>query len=756
MKKASRLPFPRRSARRPVRRYLRLARPDLRRLPIAAGAALVLSVLLSLQFLPDKVSLRIGDRSPSEIRAARSVTFVDTGATQQLREVAARRVARVYSRDASALAQAIQSVGDAFARALRVRDDDALPAARAKRERLEMEIGWLLTPEQIRYLLECSPQTADRLERQGIRIVGDAMAREIRSDTDDLVHARADLRPAARKLAAEPIEAGLLETLAGRSVRANLVLDRGRTERLREQARVAVRPVLGQVRAGEPLIRRDEVFTQQHLDKCKALGLVNPQLGPATVLAIVGLSVVLVATVWLFLRGYRPDIYAQPSRLALAALLLVCGVSGLKLFGALLGLPLSNVQFGYLGLMIATAVAMLAAVLVDRSLAILIAALLAVLAGLIMGHEVRFCVLTLMSSLVGIHSVTRIRERSHLLRASLNITAANVTMVWVLAGLLGDSARETLTVTVWAVLSALLAVPIFWLGVAVLEKAFGILTHVWLLELSTSEHPLLRELCVTAPGTYAHSIMVGNLAEAGAEAIGADTLFCRVASYYHDIGKMRRPHCFVENQRAENIHDRLNPSLSALIISSHVREGMELADEHRLPAQIKAIIAEHHGTSLIRYFYHQALAEHGGPSGDPILEQHFRYDGPRPQSRESGIIMLADCVEAAARCLVKPSAGRVQTLIESIFGEKLADGQLDECDLTYKDIRKVRAAFVRVLTAMMHGRVDYPEPIADGPRPGAMRGIARGLEHAGGHSELAAASREHAALAAVRSSDLER
>lgn len=369
MKKASRLPFPRRCARRPVRRYLRLARPDLRRLPIAAGAVLVLSALLSLQFLPDKVSLRIGDRSPSEIRAARSVAFVDTGATQQLREVAARRVARVYSRDASALAQAIQSVGDAFARALRVRDDDALPAARAKRERLEMEIGWLLTPEQIRYLLGCSPQTVDRLERQGIRLVGDAMAREIRSDTDDLVHARADLRPAARRLAAEPVEAGLLETLAGRSVRANLLLDRGRTERLREQARVAVRPVLGQVRAGEPVIRRDEVFTQQHLDKCKALGLVNPQLGPATVLAIVGLSVVLVATVWLFLRGYRPDIYAQPSRLALAALLLVCGVSGLKLFGALLGLPLSNVQFGYLGLMIATAVAMLAAVLVDRSLA---------------------------------------------------------------------------------------------------------------------------------------------------------------------------------------------------------------------------------------------------------------------------------------------------------------------------------------------------------------------------------------------------
>ena len=317
--------------------------------------------------------------------------------------------------------------------------------------------------------------------------------------------------------------------------------------------------------------------------------------------------------------------------------------------------------------------------------------------------------MTLISSLIGIYSVSNIRARGHLLRATLAIGTANVALVWILGGLLKDSINEVLSGSAWAVLSAGFAVGIFWFAVTLLERPFGILTHAWLLELSASDRPLLRELCLTAPGTYAHSIMVGNLAEAGAEAIGADSLFCRVASYYHDIGKIKRPHCFIENQHAENIHNKLNPSLSALIISSHVRDGLEIADQHKLPVQFKDVIAQHHGTSLIRYFYHQALAITGDEREDPVLEQHFRYDGPRPQTRESGIIMLADTVEAAARCIDKPNPARIQGLIETLIHDKLTDGQLDECDLTFKDIGKIQAAFTRILSAMLHGRIDYPD-----------------------------------------------
>jgi len=210
-----------------------------------------------------------------------------------------------------------------------------------------------------------------------------------------------------------------------------------------------------------------------------------------------------------------------------------------------------------------------------------------------------------------------------------------------------------------------------------------------------------------APGTYAHSIIVGNLSEAAAEAIGADGLFCRVASYYHDIGKVVRPHFFVENQSSENRHEGINPSLSSLIVTSHVKDGVEMAEEHKLPPPIIAIIREHHGTCLIKYFYHRAVTT-GTEESTPALEYQFRYDGPRPQTKESGIIMLADSTEAASRTLDKPTPGRIRDLIERIVRDRLADGQLDECELTFKDLEKIISSMTRSLTSLLHARVEYP------------------------------------------------
>jgi len=264
--------------------------------------------------------------------------------------------------------------------------------------------------------------------------------------------------------------------------------------------------------------------------------------------------------------------------------------------------------------------------------------------------------------------------------------------------------------------------------------------------------------------------MVGNLAEAGAEAIGANALFCRVASYYHDVGKLRRPDFFVENQHAENVHNRLNPSLSALIIASHVRDGLELADLHRLPPQIKAIIAEHHGTSLIQYFYNQAVAGSSDPSvpgrHDPVLEQHFRYEGPKPQTRESGIIMLADTIEAAVRCLNKPTTARIQSRIEELVHQKMVDGQLDECDLTFRDIQSIQTAFGRIVSGMLHGRIDYktlPKPTPGLAAQGLSVELSESLSHAlsgeethcavtdaGHYPELTEPSRQHEAVTSIR------
>jgi len=230
---------------------------------------------------------------------------------------------------------------------------------------------------------------------------------------------------------------------------------------------------------------------------------------------------------------------------------------------------------------------------------------------------------------------------------------------------------------------------------------------VRLLELSYPGNPLLKRLLTEAPGTYHHSILVGNLAEAAAEAINGDSLLTRVGAYYHDVGKLKRPYFFIENQmNTDNPHDKIAPTLSALILTFHVKDGVELAREYKLPEDIINIIEQHHGSGLCTYFYHKAL-ENG--QNESIAEEEFRYDGPKPQTREAALVMLADSVEAAVRSLQNRTYNRVEGMVHRILKDKLLDGQLDECDLTFKDLDVIASAFIQVLSGIFHARIEYPD-----------------------------------------------
>ena len=242
-----------------------------------------------------------------------------------------------------------------------------------------------------------------------------------------------------------------------------------------------------------------------------------------------------------------------------------------------------------------------------------------------------------------------------------------------------------------------------------LESAFRYTTDIKLLELSRMDHPLLKELAMRAPGTYHHSIVIGTLAEAGAESINANPLLARVAAYYHDIGKLKMPAYFIENAGDENKHDRLTPSMSSLVITSHVKEGAELAEKHRLGPGIIDIIRQHHGTSLISFFYQKAVSGKD-PDGKEVDEKSFRYPGPKPQTKEAGLVMLADAIEAASKTLPDPTPDRVQWLSQKIVNRIFTDGQLDECELTLKDLHSITKSFNRVFAGIYHQRIDYPEP----------------------------------------------
>jgi len=226
------------------------------------------------------------------------------------------------------------------------------------------------------------------------------------------------------------------------------------------------------------------------------------------------------------------------------------------------------------------------------------------------------------------------------------------------------------------------------------------------MELARPTHPLLRELLLKAPGTYHHSILVSNMAEEAAGRIGADALLARVGAYYHDVGKITRPYFFVDNQvEGVNVHERLDPRTSAQIVISHVKDGLDLAKKYRLPSKVRDFIPQHHGTSLATYFYQQARES----EGDEVNEEDFRYPGPKPQTKETAIVMLADNCEAAVRAERPASLEEIEELVRKVIGNKVLAGQLDECDLTLRDLDEIRSAFVSILEGVFHPRIKYPE-----------------------------------------------
>lgn len=671
---------------------------------------------------PDRVSLQPGDLSPREVRAARSVNYLNSVVTARLQQAALSETRPFYDYDKQATDRASQTIREIFQEAEAERGrriarvsgrgtSTRSVAAGSSGGDMRSAATARIAAEQFWKLLSLPRLRFQQIRRVAMAVVANSLERGVRNQPDDMPHVEDSADVAARKAGLRPEEAVIVRTLVNGVVRPNQILNRQKTDAAREAAVRAVSPVYEHIARGDLVVAAGERVTQQHLDQLTALGLRDPHMEPKTGLAVGLLTLAMLLLVVFYISRALPALYGDRRRLALLALIVALSVFGLKVAASMLGLSFSGGQLGYLGMMSVAAAGMLVSVLLDMHLAVIIVAMLSALSGLLMNHEIRFAVMTLLSSLVGIISVGSARGRSNLLGTTMAMAAANLALVWILGLLLRDALPELLTGSAWAVASAAFATFLYWFGVLVLERPFGILTHTALLDLSASDRPLLQKLCALAPGTYAHSMLVGTLAEAGAQAIGADALLCRVAGYYHDIGKIVRPDFFVENQRRENVHCRLSPSLSALLITAHVRDGLQLACEHKLPVEIRDLIVQHHGTTLIRYFYHQALTDCGGADeAPPGLEERFRYPGPKPQTREAAVVMLADSVEAAARCVDKPTPERLEAVIDSIVRDKIEDGQFDSCTLTFKDVKAVSNAFLHVLTAMMHGRIDYPPP----------------------------------------------
>ena len=711
------------------------------RLALGIGVVTVLSSLLSMHLLPDKVSLQVGDVSPGEIRAHRTVRYLDTVETDRLRKEAAARADKVYSIVPKAVFEASQSASNIFDILRRSRTDQQLPSLRMKTDFVKRNLRVDFDDEALVALLSADPRTFDTIESYTEQLVMEVMDREIRDDTEDLRKAREEFRRRLGDYLGTARYSSAISHIGNAVIRPNRIFDVVGTRQAQKMEQQSVPARYRQINLGEVIVEKGQRVTPEHIDKFRALGLRRPQVDYITVLCIALLVASVVLLAMTYLARYHGSIYQSTKLLSLLSIIVILSVLGLKLGGTILGIKLSGVQFGYFAMIWIATGGMLTAILLNPQVAVLVVALLSTTSGLAMNHELRWAVAALVSSLVAIYAVSDIRHRSDLTRAAVAVSAANLAMVWLIGRISGDAMSDLLIGSGWAAVGGIGSIGLFWLGTAVLEKPFGITTHIRLLELSDTNNPILKRLLMEAPGTYSHSVFVANLGAGAAEVIGADALLVRVASYYHDVGKMRRPHFFVENQHVENVHDTLNPSLSALVIRSHMKDGLDLAKEYRLPPLICELLSQHHGTSLVRYFYHQAAEESNGSS---MLEQQFRYDGVKPQSKESAILMLSDACEAASRSLSKPTPARIEDMVKEIIREKLADGQLDESELTFRDIKLISDSFVRTLTSMLHARIEYPEP-TEGKKTGGNGSANKESPASNGGSEKADKGRKEVA-----------
>ena len=401
-----------------------------------------------------------------------------------------------------------------------------------------------------------------------------------------------------------------------------------------------------------------------------------------------------------YLPANRPLLFRDNKKLLLLTILIFIQVG----LGAIIVSSL-----GWSSYLIPTTIStMLIAILFDAGVGFVGTVVIGLLLGGITGFDFTFITLTIIVGIVSIYSVTHIRTRNHIFRAIVHIFLIYTITVLVFGFLHYEDFAELGRILLFFILpNAILSPFITYMTLGIFERLFDITTDITLLEHSDLNHPLLKELAVRAPGTFHHSIVVGNLAESAAKTIGANSLLARVGSYYHDIGKMEKPEYFVENEQGgENKHESLAPNMSAIILSSHVKAGLEMAEEYNLPKLISDFIPQHHGRNVMSFFYSKALQGH--EEKDINLED-YRYPGPSPQSKETAIVMLADTVEAATKTLKNPSTGRLRKMVEELVEKRFLEGELDDSDLTMRDVKGIIDGFISVLSGIYHKRIEYPD-----------------------------------------------
>lgn len=765
----SRLP----STHPPERRWVaRLRQPDLKLFGLALLTASFIG-FLSLDYVRIPAdALSVGDIAERDIRAPKTTSVVDEVATRDLRNQAEALVRPVFDFTPQTAEHADRRIQDVF-RILRrpgstggegepdqPPDIDTLVAER--RDELTSALGVEIAT---RTLMELARNRHDELAEQVVRdAVREALSGYVVSQLEQLpldmrergisvmeldptAPRERSLRRQSEILSLEdarravevtlrrelkdrsPSTLSALVTLGQEVLNSNLTYNAAQTQQRRVQAREAVPEVTYVLKKGTVIVRAGDPVDSAKYQAIQALTRAQEETrGGLMFLAATSWALMVIVVVFQFasrfIRKFNPSVADVAVMSIICVFILAVTRVGMEISHALAATSPSIPASSYHWLLPVAAGAMLIRILMNSETALAFSLVTAAFAALILDTGLFVAVFFLISGITAAGGISHTKERVHVLRSGLLTGVVNAVMVLTIylvavtdatapdSATSGKLVFDLLFAFTGGIVSAVMV-----LGLLPFFEMFGYVTDNKLLELANLNHPLLKEMMVQAPGSYHHSVIVGSLSEAACEAIGANALLARVGCYFHDIGKMKKASYFIENLRdMENKHDRLAPSMSALIIASHVREGIELGRRYKLPQPLIDLIPQHHGTALISFFYNKAK-QMEDLDLSPVDENDYRYPGPRPQTREAGVVMLADATEASTRSIKQPTSAKIRANIQKIFNRILTDGQLDECPLTLKDLAVIGDTFHDVLLGIYHTRIQYPAEYKPKTRP---------------------------------------
>lgn len=659
-----------------------------------------IATFIALPYVPTNIPIGSNDVAQDTIMSPRYLEFetqIDKEKTMELRKKRAALVEKVYTVDET-INKEIKANSVALFTEIRAYQQEAIVK--------DKSLILTLTKKHRKKLLQADIKSLDVLENLTSEIIEKMLLHGVRDVDHTSIQSRVHDELEALHLDAST--EALITALVSRLIRPNLSHNIPLTRKAQEREMQNIKPIVTVLKEGEPIIYRGEVVQDTHIETLKALNLHGQKTNIAKCIGIWMLCAIFAWILIRFLVIFSPKALHGKYLLFIAMITVLITLIAF-LFQKISFLPELLKPCFLIPLPVA---ALLLSQMISPNIALMICSQLAMLIGLMYFGDIYLMIFLFSSSCVSTFSIHKRHSRSQLMLAGYLIGGSHALLI-LMYGLLREISDPWWFATnmsgglVTGILSSMTVLAI----IPYLEAMFKITTPQTLLELANLNHPLLKRLMMSAPGTYQHSLMVANLAEAAAEAIQANPILCRVGAYYHDIGKIKRPHFFTENQfSGENPHHNLTPRMSKMLIVAHTRDGVELAQKYKLPSMIKDFIAEHHGTTLVSFFFEKA--KHLEEIRDPETEKEaFRYPGPKPHFKECGVVMFADSVEAAVRAMEKPTLPKIDAMIEKIFHDKIEDGQMDDCPLSLREIDTIKVTFLRVFHGIYHTRLDYQEEI---------------------------------------------